>query len=109
MTGTGDQVTEQDRETHAAIEALAHRIRVRDAAIRAAEDCGDAEPFAAEFMAALRGRGWRLTPAKAQPEPHTAGAGTPQSPEVAELLAKVRAERDAAAAAWQAEWRGGAA
>ena len=58
-------MTEQDRETHAAIEALAHRIRVRDAAIRAAEDCADPEPFAAEFMAALGGRGWRLTEAKA--------------------------------------------
>lgn len=102
-------MTEQDRETHAAIEALAHRIRIRDAAVSAGEDYADPEPFAAEFMAALQGRGWRVTEAKAKPEPHAPGAGTPQSPEVAELLASARAEREAAAAAWRAQYRDGAA
>ena len=49
----------------------------------------------AEFMAALQGRGWRVTLAKAKPEPHEPGAGTPQSPEVAELLATARADMEA--------------
>ena len=84
-------MTEQDRETHAAIEALAHRIRVRDAAILAGEDCADAEPFSAEFMAALRGRGWRLTEAKVFPvsKPALAAEGTGPSE-------ATRAELDAA-------------
>jgi hypothetical protein len=98
-----------DAETTAAIDALVYRVKARDKAIRDGEDAPDAEPFALEFLTALRGQGWRPTPAKAKPEPHPPGSGTPQSPEVAELLARVRAERDAAAAAFQAEWRGGAA
>jgi hypothetical protein len=54
-------------ETAAAIEALAHRIRQRDAAMRDGEDYPDPEPFAAEYLAALRGQGWRVTAAKAYP------------------------------------------
>ena len=49
-----------DAETTAAIEALAHRVKSRDAEA----DRADAEVFALEFMTALRGRGWRPTEAK---------------------------------------------
>ena len=93
-------MTEQDRETHAAIEALAHRIRVRDAAIRAGEDCEDAEPFSAEFMAALRGRGWRLTEAKRMPlpKPTAPGSVAPLKPETTSLLADLHADMEARAA-----------
>lgn len=91
-------MTEQDRETHAAIEALAHRIRVRDAALAAGEDCGDAEPFAAEFLAALRGRGWRLTPAKTTPPPlHAPPVADKRSRD--EEVAAVRAQMAEMAAA----------
>ena len=90
-------MTEQDRETHAAIEALAHRIRVRDAAMRAGEDCADPEPFAAEFMAALGGRGWRLTEAKAKPAPHTPGTGLPKRDDAVAAVAELKARFAAAA------------
>jgi hypothetical protein len=54
-----------DAETTAAVEALAHRIRTRDEALRdGAEDTADAEPFAQEFITALRGQGWRPTEAR---------------------------------------------
>ncbi len=97
-------MTEQDRETHAAIEALAHRIRVRDAAVRAGEDVDDAEPFSAEFMAALRGRGWRLTEARRIPVPKPSAPGTaaPLKPETANLLADLHADMEARAAAARA-------
>lgn len=97
-----------DAETAAAIEALAHRLRKRDEAMRNSEDYADAEPFALEFMAALRGRGWRVTNT-APPPAHPDGAGRPKDPEVAGLVAAVKAEREAKAAAWRAEYRDGAA
>jgi hypothetical protein len=67
-----------DRETTAAVEALAHRLRVRDAAIHNAEDYADAEVFAAEFLAALRGHGWRPTEARLIPigSPGRPGSGS---------------------------------
>lgn len=60
-------MTGAERETSAAVEALTYRIKARDAAIRAGEDVPDAEPFAAEYVAGLRGHGWRLTEAKVVP------------------------------------------
>lgn len=69
-----------DAETAAAIESLAYRIRERDAAMQAGEEFADAEPFAAEYLAAMRGRGWRpveaLRPAL---KPTADGGGTKRS------------------------------
>jgi hypothetical protein len=48
-----------DDGTHAAIAALAHRVRERDAAAEKTP----ADVFAAEFLVALRGQGWRQTAA----------------------------------------------
>lgn len=56
-------MTSLDEDTAKAVAALAHRIRERDAASEPA----DAEIFSLEFMTALRGQGWRPTPAKAGP------------------------------------------
>ncbi|MER7361869.1 hypothetical protein [Nonomuraea wenchangensis] len=52
-----------DQETRDAIAALAHRLRQRDAA--PAADRSDVEPFATEYVMAMRLRGWRPTPAQA--------------------------------------------
>lgn len=52
-------MTDTDRETQAAINALVYRLRNRGDA--------DDEPFAAEFITALRQRGWRPTEAKPLP------------------------------------------
>ena len=92
-----------DAETTAAIEALADRVRVRDAAMNDGEDYADDEVFAREFITALRGKGWR--PTNAAPAPvHQTGAGLPKREDavaaVAELkarLAAVPAEPDGAA------------
>jgi len=53
-------MTELDSETRAAIDALVFRLKNRGDA--------DDEPFAAEFIAALRGRGWRPTEARPGPD-----------------------------------------
>ena len=98
-----------DAETSAAIEALAYRLRQRDAAIHAAEnDIGDAEVFALEFMTALRGRGWRPTPAKTGGLPMHA-APVPDSPPRDEVLANLRADMEARAARDRAAKEAGAA
>lgn len=52
-----------DRATREAVAALAYRLRQRDEA--SAEDRPDVEPFAQEYVLALRLRGWRPTPAQA--------------------------------------------
>ena len=49
-----------DHETRAAVDALIHRLRNRD------PDTDD-EPFALEYVTALRSRGWRPTEARVQP------------------------------------------
>lgn len=97
-----------DAETAAAIDALAHRIRQRDGAIRDGEDHADPEVLAAEYLTALRGRGWRPTPAKAVAPPAHAPAGTATVPRD-ELLADLRAEMEARAAAARAAKEAGAA
>ena len=67
-----------DAETSAAIEALAHRIRERDEAMRNGGEYADAEIFAAEYLAALRAKaGWRPTPAKVYAAPKPAGGARP--------------------------------
>ncbi len=104
-----DPGTDLDRETAAAVEALARRIRTRDAAVHAADDdLADAELFAREFMLALRGRGWRPTEARRMPawKPGPRGSGgLPKSEEAAELVRKARADAEAASAAYQASCR----
>lgn len=83
-----------DPETTAAVEALAHRLRNK----------GDEDPevFALEFMTALRGRGWRVTSAKAQPDAHAPGAGLPSDPNVAEMVRRTRADVEATREAFRA-------
>lgn len=101
-----------DAETQAAIDALAHRIRNRDAAVRdAAEDLEDAEPFALEFVTALRGHGWRPTEAKTFAGPKAAPSGTiaPLKPETTDLLRDLRADMEARAARDRAAKEAGAA
>lgn len=101
-----------DAETQAAIDALAYRIRNRDAAVRdGGEDVGDAEPFALEFMTALRGHGWRPTPAKvfSAPKPAAPGPVAPLKPETAELLRDLHADMEARAARDRAAKEAGAA
>jgi hypothetical protein len=49
-----------DRETRDAMAALAYRLRKRDE--QPDDDRADAEPFAHEFVMAMRLRGWRPTP-----------------------------------------------
>ena len=85
-----------DKETAAAESALAHRDRLRDIAIHDGEDHSDPEVFAAEFVTALRGFGWRPTPAKTSLPMH-APAGTADKPR-GELLASLRADMEARAA-----------
>jgi hypothetical protein len=51
--------TDTIAETKAAIDALVYRLRNRGDA--------DDEPFAQEFVAALKARGWRPTPAGQSP------------------------------------------
>ena len=100
-----------DSEITAAIEAMAYRVRQRDAAIRDGEDFADADVFALEFFTALRGRGWRHMPALTAPPAH-APAGTADKPRN-ELIGELRTDMEARAARYLAEKearaRGGAA
>jgi hypothetical protein len=68
-------MTDLDRETQAAIEALVYRLRNR------ADE--DDEPFAQEYVTALRARGWRPTSARASWDYRNAhhGDGMPTSEE----------------------------
>lgn len=70
-----------DAETRAAVDALVHRLRNRGDA--------DDEPFAAEFIAALKGRGWRPTNARPAPDWHQRPAGHRGTPPgaIAKLIA----------------------
>lgn len=56
-------MTSSDQATREAIAALVYRLRQRDEATE--EDRADVEPFAQEFISALRLRGWRHTLAQA--------------------------------------------
>ncbi len=94
-------MTDLDRETTAAVQALADRLRDRDPEV-------DDELFAREFILALRGRGWRPTEARLMPawKPGPRGSGgLPKSREAAELVRKARADAEAASAAYQARYR----
>lgn len=97
-----------DAETKAAEDALAHRLRQRDAAIRDGAEYADAEVFAAEFMLALRTKGgWRPVLAKTVNPPAHAPSGTATVPRE-ETLRTLRAEMEARAAAARAAKEGAA-
>ena len=69
-------MTDLDHESASAVDALVYRLRNR-------EPGTDDEPFALEFITAMRSRGWRPTEARApwdyRNTPH--GEGTPTSEE----------------------------
>ena len=91
-----------DTETAAAIDALAHRLRLRDEAMRDGGDYADPEPFAAEYVTAMRGYGWRPTPAKATAPPkHSPPAAADGSRD--DMLARARARCDEATAVRRAQ------
>ena len=79
-----------DAETSAAIEALVYRLKNRGGE--------DDEVFALEYVTALRGRGWRPTPAKATAPPLHAPP-LADGPSRDEALAAVRADMEARRAA----------
>jgi len=98
-----------DADTTAAVDALAHRLRERDTAMRDGAEYADAEVFASEFMLALRTKGgWRPTPAKAVTPPVHAPAGTATAPRD-ETLRSLRADMEARAAKARAAKESGAA
>lgn len=87
-----------DPETTAAIKALTRRVRDRDEALRDGGEYADPEVFAQEFLAALRGQGWRVTNT-APPPAHEAGAGLPKGKDAVAAVAEFRARVAAKAAA----------
>lgn len=76
---TKTDVPDLDEASRAAVAALAHRIRNRDAT----DDPGDAEVFALEYLTALRGQGWRPTAARPAPS-WQPNQGPPPEPDVAQ-------------------------
>lgn len=85
----------EDREKRAAVDALVHRLRNRGDA--------DDEPFAAEFIAALWGRGWRPVEAL---RPAADWRMKPQRTEPPPEYLEARAKVDEKAAVAQAARRG---
>jgi hypothetical protein len=49
----------EDRAKRRAVDSLARRLRERDAAVATGADAADCEPFAAEYVTAMWGQGWR--------------------------------------------------
>jgi len=97
--------TAVDEETRNAVAALAHRLRARDA--MPPEERPDPEYAAGEFIAALRLRGWRPTPARPQVGWARPPGGRGADPERhADLLRKARADCRAASARLMAAARG---
>ncbi|MEV0994613.1 hypothetical protein [Nonomuraea sp. NPDC050202] len=76
---TKPDLLDLDEATRAAIAALTHRVRERDAM---EGERPDAEVFANEYVIALRGQGWRLTAARPA-EPWKTQIGPPPRPETA--------------------------
>lgn len=74
-----------DRESRSAVDALVYRLKTR-------EPGTDDEPFAQEFITALRARGWRPTEARApwdyRKAPH--GDGLPTTKEVQQQVEETR-------------------
>ncbi|TDD54551.1 hypothetical protein E1286_05000 [Nonomuraea terrae] len=75
---TKTDLPDLNEATRAAVAALAHRVRERDAL----DDRPDADLFATEFLTALRGQGWRPTAARPS-QPWTEQIGPPPRPETA--------------------------
>jgi hypothetical protein len=71
----------EDRERRAAIDSLVYRLRNRGDA--------DDEPFAAEFITALWGRGWR--PVLARPDWRRQPQGRPPTDEFRDALKALHA------------------
>lgn len=83
----------EDREKRRAVGALVRRLRERAAAAAAgADDVADDEPFAAEFIAALWGQGWR--PVLARPDWRRRPGGRPPTSEFREALKALHARAD---------------
>jgi hypothetical protein len=83
-------MTGYEKDTANAIAALEHRLANR-------EPGTDDRAFAAEFVQAMIGQGWRPTNAKPAPVvPNKVGGGAEPPPEYFDALAEVRAkaERD---------------
>jgi hypothetical protein len=74
----------EDREKRAAIDALVHRLRSRGDA--------DDEPFAAEFITALWGRGWR--PVLTRPDWRARPHGRPPTDEFRDALKALHTRAD---------------
>jgi hypothetical protein len=91
---------ELDRETTRAVEALAYRIRERDAAVRSDTDVADADVMALEFITAFRGQGWRPTLArKTDWQAHPSATAAPADiSKRAAMLAEAKAACDEATA-----------
>ena len=85
-------MTDLDRETQAAIEALVYRLKTRTDE--------DDEPFAQEYVTALRARGWRPTEARSPWDyrvlPHA--GGHPESEEALALVEQARRDLEVARA-----------
>lgn len=98
-----------DAETRRAVDALVFRLKQRREQEKQGEDAPDDEWLAREFMAALRGQGWRPTPAKAvdwREANRPLLPERPMSPEEREKwLAKARANCEAATEKFDAERR----
>ena len=92
-------MTDLDRETQAAIEALVYRLKNR------ADE--DDEPFAQEYVTALRARGWRPTEARSPWDyrqlPHA--GGHPESEEAVALVEQARRDLEEARARQHARRR----
>ena len=78
-------MTDLDRETAAAIDALVYRLKNR-------EPGTDDEPFAQEYVLAMRLRGWRPTEARAPWEVRSAPNGT-AGEKARQAVEALRAER----------------
>lgn len=96
-------------ETQRAVDALVFRLKQRREQEKQGEDAPDDEWFAREFMAALRGQGWRPTPAKAtdwREANRPLLSERPMTPkERAEWLEKARANCEAATEKFDTERR----
>ena len=95
----------EDGEKRRAVNSLARRLRERAAAVAAGVDVADDEPFAAEYVAALWGQGWRPLPAL---RPWQAGpsAEATVDPESRDDIAAFRAKAAAHAELVRAQKRG---
>lgn len=87
----------EDRQNRRAVAGLVRRLRERDEAVKAGSpDVPDWEPFAAEYIAALRGQGWRWRENLAPAVIHAGDGGPPKGFRDAKALIEENAVRAAA-------------